>query len=93
MLSGICSRIGIKRSLDFSLPVQAQVEINKLCARLISRVGVRSVRWENIWGHQHYIACLRTFNKLCDMQTERMKNTIAGERIFYISYVEMAICY
>ncbi|XP_052817015.1 T-cell activation inhibitor, mitochondrial-like isoform X2 [Mya arenaria] len=62
---------------------QTQEEIDALCERLVSRVGVESVRWENIWGNSHYIACLRTFNNLCDAQLARMRNTVGGRHLVF----------
>lgn len=57
---------------------EAQTEIDALVDKIVSRVGVKSVRWENIWGNRHYIACLRTFNQLADNQLGRMRNTMKG---------------
>jgi len=64
---------------------ETQIEIDALCDKLVSRVGVKSVRWENIWGNRHYIACLRTFNQLSERQLGKMRNTMKGKCV-YISY-------
>ncbi|KAH3849886.1 T-cell activation inhibitor, mitochondrial-like [Dreissena polymorpha] len=71
----------VKRYFEASLA--AQEEIDRLCTRLVSQVGVASVRWENIWGHRHYIACLRTFNKLCETQVDKMRNTLQGRHLVF----------
>lgn len=61
----------------------AQQEIDSLCAEILTRVGVQSVRWENVWGNRHYIACLRTFNQLTQNQPDRMRNTMKGRTLVF----------
>ncbi|XP_045194149.2 T-cell activation inhibitor, mitochondrial-like isoform X2 [Mercenaria mercenaria] len=62
---------------------QTQSEIDSLCERIVARVGVQSVRWENIWGNRHYIACLRTFSQLSEGQPARMRNTLQGRTLIF----------
>lgn len=61
----------------------AQMEIDRLCEQIVSRVGVKTVRWENVWGNRHYIACLRTFSHLTESQPERMRNTMEGRTLIF----------
>lgn len=61
----------------------AQTEIDKLCQYILTHVGVQSVRWENIWGNRHYIACLRTFNKICDDHLSSMRHTLIGRTLVF----------
>lgn len=61
----------------------AQDEIDRLCHNIVSRVGVKSVRWENIWGNRHYIASLLSFNQLCDYQPDWMRETLAGRHLVF----------
>ncbi|XP_060608555.1 T-cell activation inhibitor, mitochondrial-like [Ruditapes philippinarum] len=71
----------VKRYQEASL--ETQIEIDSLCEKIVRRVGVESVRWENIWGNRHYIACLRTFNQLSEGQPERMRNTLQDRTLVF----------
>ncbi|KAL4233988.1 hypothetical protein ACF0H5_005643 [Mactra antiquata] len=60
-----------------------QKDINTLCTKIVKQIGVKSVRWENVWGTSHYIACLRTFSNLCDSQPQRMRNTLQDRTLVF----------
>lgn len=61
----------------------AQQEIDTLCKQIVQRVGVNSVRWENVWGNRHYIACLRSFDTLTQSHPEGMRNTLKGRTLVF----------
>lgn len=69
----------------------AQKEIDRLCEGVVSRAGVQSVRWENVWGNRHYIACLRTFSQLTESQPDRMRNTMEGTYIHTVLKLKHSI--
>ena len=58
-----------------------QSDIDILSDKVISKVEVKSVRWENIWGKRHYMGCLSAFYKLCQGRTDGLRFYLKGEMI------------
>ena len=58
-----------------------QSDIDILSDKVISKVEVKSVRWENIWGKRHYMGCLGAFYKLCQGRTDGLRFYLKGEMI------------
>ena len=56
-----------------------QTDIDKLVAKIIDKVRVKSVRWENIWGKRHYMGCLNAFYKLCQGRSDVLRFFLEGK--------------
>ena len=56
-----------------------QTDIDKLSAKIINKVRVKSVRWENIWGKRHYMGCLGAFYKLCQGRSDVLTFFLQGK--------------
>ena len=56
-----------------------QSDIDSLSDKILSKVRVKSVRWENIWGIRHYMGCLGAFYKLCQDRSEVLRFFLEGE--------------
>ena len=57
-----------------------QSDIDKLSEKIISKIGVKAVHWENIWGKRHYMGCLGAFYNLCRGRIDGMRFYLKGKK-------------
>lgn len=68
----LMENIGRVRSYsDTAQLIQSDIDI--LSDKIVSKVGLKSVRWENIWGKRHYMGCLGAFYKLCQGRADALR--------------------
>ena len=63
-----------------------QTDIDKLSAKIINKVRVKSVCWENIWGKRHYMGCLGAFYKLCQGRSDVLRFFLQGKATLLFNF-------
>lgn len=55
-----------------------QDDITQLVNDLKGRIGVRDIRFDGVWGIQHFRGCLMTFNRLYNDHKEFLEFSLQG---------------